>query len=92
MKQMANPTRSIHVSITYGDYRISGTVVFGDYEGSADVERGRKWLPPYVQDDFLVIFVNEFRDLHDVTYTIDESTRDTMEAALIERAAEEMER
>ena len=83
-------SKRVKQTIFYGDYRVTATVVFGDYEGDPDVERGRNWLPPYVLDDFTAIETTGRE--YDATEDIDELTRETMEDALIERAAEEMER
>jgi len=86
---MSKRTESIYASIIYNDYRISGTVVFNDYEGSADVDRGRNWLPPYVQDDFSAVEITG--RMHDATEDIDDGMREDMESALIEFAASELE-
>ena len=83
-------TKRVRQRVYYAQYIVTGTVVFGDWEGSADVERGRNWIPPYVDDDFTVI--QDIGRMFDATDYIAESMREDMQIALIQRAAEEMDR
>ena len=81
--------RRVKTTIFYGDYRVTATVVFGDYEGDPDVAAGTTMLEPYVLDDFTAIETTGRE--YDATEDIDDGMREDMEAALIDRAAEEHE-
>jgi len=82
-------SKRVKTTIFYEDYRVTATVVFGDYEGDPDVAAGTTMLEPYVLDDFTAIETTGRE--YDATEDIDDGMREDMEAALIDCAAEEDE-
>lgn len=41
---------NIDVNMDWNGLSVTGTVVYGDWEGDGSIPRGKKYLPPYVSD------------------------------------------
>ena len=56
-----------------------GRVVVGDWEGDASVPRGKRYLPPYVED--MEVLTSDGTDIY---WNLNEDTRDDILEAIIE--------